>query len=183
MKYKSFYFLRHGETEWNHQNIFQGHNDIPLNKNGRKQALSQVDSVNSLSNVKIFSSPLKRAKETAKLVFPGRDINFIAEFMECDSVETATFILEKKGAKDFPSFDKLKIDGESPDEFISRVEQGLKKMFDQISHETPFLVAHGGTAAAICEILNIRSFKTPNCHIFHFDLSKNEAIIKDLSLV
>ena len=29
---------RHGETEWNRRNLFQGHADPPLNDVGRRQA-------------------------------------------------------------------------------------------------------------------------------------------------
>jgi len=35
---KSFYFLRHGETDWNKQQKIMGQSDIPLNKTGVLQA-------------------------------------------------------------------------------------------------------------------------------------------------
>ena len=33
-----FYFIRHGETEWNRRNIVMGSQDIPLNELGLQQA-------------------------------------------------------------------------------------------------------------------------------------------------
>ena len=36
---KDFFVFRHGQTDWNQKKIFQGRTDIPLNENGRQQAL------------------------------------------------------------------------------------------------------------------------------------------------
>ncbi|MFX8778338.1 histidine phosphatase family protein, partial [Acinetobacter baumannii] len=38
IKQTSFYFLRHGETEWNRLRRCQGRSDIPLNETGIAQA-------------------------------------------------------------------------------------------------------------------------------------------------
>jgi uncharacterized phosphatase len=63
-----FYILRHGETEWNHNNRYCGRTDIPLSCTGIKQvnAVSQI--LKGINFAKIYSSPLIRAKETARLI-------------------------------------------------------------------------------------------------------------------
>ena len=62
-------FLRHGQTDWNAQGLFQGRTDIPLNETGRKQAREQAKALLSHEPPvdAIYASPLKRAVETAEI--------------------------------------------------------------------------------------------------------------------
>lgn len=64
----SFWFLRHGETDWNAQNLSQGDIDIPLNANGRAQALKAADLMRGHEIRTIVSSNLSRAVDTAAAV-------------------------------------------------------------------------------------------------------------------
>lgn len=60
--------VRHGQTDWNFQELIQGREDIPLNTIGRMQA---VQSAQLLSKEKwdvVVSSPLVRAYETATVI-------------------------------------------------------------------------------------------------------------------
>lgn len=63
-----FWFLRHGETDWNAEGRSQGHTDIPLNTVGvaqaRRAALAMVDR----GVATIVASPLSRALRTAEIV-------------------------------------------------------------------------------------------------------------------
>ncbi|MCP8885026.1 histidine phosphatase family protein [Devosia sp. XJ19-1] len=67
-----FYFARHGETDWNREQRYQGSRDIPLNRTGQLQAdangvllrqLLERDGVDPTS-LNWFASPLSRASET-----------------------------------------------------------------------------------------------------------------------
>jgi len=60
--------VRHGETDWNVEEVFRGRIDIELNETGIKQAELLADYLRSLSMVAIYSSPLQRAKKTAEAV-------------------------------------------------------------------------------------------------------------------
>ncbi len=60
------YLIRHGQTDWNIQGKIQGTHDIPLNDNGRRQAGQLAEGMDSRPVSRIFSSPLFRARETAK---------------------------------------------------------------------------------------------------------------------
>lgn len=58
--------VRHGQTDWNFQEIIQGREDIPLNEVGKKQASQSAAALQAEAWDIIISSPLIRAQETAK---------------------------------------------------------------------------------------------------------------------
>lgn len=60
--------VRHGETEWNRIRRFQGRSDVPLNQEGRDQAQALALALKNERLVAIYSSPLVRAMETARLI-------------------------------------------------------------------------------------------------------------------
>ena len=60
-----FWFLRHGETDWNAANLSQGNVDIPLNETGLAQASSAADKLLGRGIATIIASPLSRARVTA----------------------------------------------------------------------------------------------------------------------
>ncbi|MFZ0323776.1 MAG: histidine phosphatase family protein [Actinomycetes bacterium] len=57
---------RHGRTQWNDENRFQGHLDIPLDDVGRRQAELSADVLSTLHPDAVVSSDLQRARETAE---------------------------------------------------------------------------------------------------------------------
>jgi broad specificity phosphatase PhoE len=63
-----FYFLRHGQTDWNLQGRLQGHSDIPLNATGLAQAHAAAKMLSEKSVDIIVSSPLVRALKTAAII-------------------------------------------------------------------------------------------------------------------
>jgi probable phosphoglycerate mutase len=60
--------VRHGETDWNLTGRFQGRSDVPLNQKGVEQANALASALKAESLAAIYSSPLLRAKETARLI-------------------------------------------------------------------------------------------------------------------
>jgi broad specificity phosphatase PhoE len=63
----AFWFLRHGETEWNTRNLSQGNVDIPLNETGLAQARSASLLLRGHGITSVISSPLGRARVTADI--------------------------------------------------------------------------------------------------------------------
>jgi len=72
MKYPTIYLIRHGETEWNLEGRYQGQKNSPLTQKGREQArvnaLKLKKEIKNFDEVKIFSSPLGRAKDSAFII-------------------------------------------------------------------------------------------------------------------
>jgi len=61
--------VRHGETDWNRVHRFQGgKSDLPLNLKGREQANALALALKGESLKAMYSSPLLRAMETARLI-------------------------------------------------------------------------------------------------------------------
>ena len=72
MSYPTIYLIRHGQTEWNLEGRYQGQEDSPLTQKGKEQArlnaLKLKNNIDNFDEVKIFSSPLGRAKNTSFIV-------------------------------------------------------------------------------------------------------------------
>jgi broad specificity phosphatase PhoE len=67
------YFVRHGETDWNRAQRYQGQRDIPLNATGRSQAISNGRALTRVlggeaETIDYVASPLMRARETMELM-------------------------------------------------------------------------------------------------------------------
>ncbi len=73
------YLIRHGETDQNKRKCLQGRTDIELNEYGRELARQTAEGMKDIDFDFIFSSPLKRARETAEIIRRERKIPIIME--------------------------------------------------------------------------------------------------------
>lgn len=71
--------IRHGETEWNVKKRFQGRSDIPLNDEGKRLAHVTAKALADIPFTRIYTSPLKRAFETAIIIKGEREIPVIED--------------------------------------------------------------------------------------------------------
>jgi broad specificity phosphatase PhoE len=65
---RTLVLVRHGETDWNAQERAQGHADVPLNTVGRVQAATVAPVLADLEPVRLWSSDLARAMQTAEFI-------------------------------------------------------------------------------------------------------------------
>lgn len=79
---KTLYLVRHGITDWNMQRKMQGHTNIPLNSEGRSQALALQKFFEQHSMDKVFSSDLDRAFQTAQISTQSQSIIKMPELRE-----------------------------------------------------------------------------------------------------
>lgn len=148
--------IRHGETDWNAAERWQGHSDIPLNENGRAQARALAPYVRGLGITRIVSSDLARARETAELACAGlgipietdprlREVKIgrwegmtLNEIKEQDAERYAKFKAQPYQEQRFP-------EGDSRAEQAERVSAALFDLVGRYPGEHILVTTHGGT--------------------------------------
>ena len=79
-----FVVIRHAPTPWNRAKRLQGRSNIALDVTGQEIAISWRNAAQRWADWQLISSPLLRAKETARLLFPDRDILIESRLIEMD---------------------------------------------------------------------------------------------------
>ena len=75
----NIYVIRHGQTPWNVERRLQGRSDTDLNEIGREMAIETGKAFQKVHFDVVFTSPLKRARETAELFLGDRKVPVIEE--------------------------------------------------------------------------------------------------------
>ena len=68
--FNMIYIIRHGKTDLNQANVLQGRSDHPLNEEGIIETRQAAEKLKDISFSYVFSSPLQRALQTAKIIVP-----------------------------------------------------------------------------------------------------------------
>ncbi|MCW5609728.1 MAG: histidine phosphatase family protein [Rubrivivax sp.] len=147
-------FIRHGETDWNRQQRFQGQIDVPLNAIGREQAARLGARLAGDRHDALFTSDLQRARQTAEPLsaawqapaVPVRDLR-----------EQSFGVLE---GLDFPTIQARHPDlwgrwrehradyalpgGESQRDFHARVLRAVRELAAAMPGRRVAVVTHGG---------------------------------------
>ncbi len=78
------YIIRHGETEMNNKKALQGRSNFPLNEAGTAQAKEAAVKLQGVRFSKVYSSPLKRTVQTARIVAPDLEPMIDDRLIEMD---------------------------------------------------------------------------------------------------
>ena len=183
--------IRHGETNWNQQGRFQGQIDIPLNSNGKNQALAACEFLECIHIDKAFSSSLIRPKETAEIIMSNRKNKNIELEEKLIEIGHGTWEgkLESEIKKEWPKLlenwkrspETVQMPGgENIKEVWERSVKCWLKISNQIkANETALVVAHDAVNKTIlCHLLgltpaNIWMIKQGNGGISVIDLPKD----------
>ena len=147
---------RHGETDWNRENRFQGHADPPLNETGRAQASELARALADEPLAAVYSSPLRRAFETAQVVAAPHGLEPVGvdALREVD-VGSWQGLTRAEVEERFPEqfarwleYEQGWDDGESYDEMGSRVISALLELAAAHEGERILAVSHGGPVRA-----------------------------------
>jgi len=159
---KHLYIVRHGETDYNAQGICQGQLiDADLNERGRVQAQELIAALQDKNIGAIYSSPLKRAKQTAEIIASGLglDVNLHEKLIEgnfgiADGTSmkiVRTWPTYKLWTNPNPKYDDVHYEnGESKKQIRLRVLEALKEICAQEKADNILIVAH----SAILRFLN-----------------------------
>lgn len=174
--------IRHGQTSWNKKGIFQGWNDIELDEEGIRQALKTAEELKAHKFHAIYSSPLKRAQQTAEKIAKHHNLPIfeVAEFKE-----RSYGIFEGKSWEDFDKDEKARQKynkrgrflykppkGESYLNLYRRVSAKLDEIVSKHKKEKIAIISHGGVMWSIFYHVGIvkkeqGGLDMPNASYFH----------------
>lgn len=148
MKSYTIHLIRHALTKANLEARYVGHTDVPLCTKGIEQ-IKQIKKAKEYPKVDfVFSSPLKRSVDSAKLIYPDKTPVIIDDFIEYNFGEFEMCTAEDlRDSKEFAEWLHGDVNsrtphGESNAEFAHRVCAAFEKVVEG-------LIKTGTTSAAI----------------------------------
>ena len=149
--------VRHGQTEGNVEERYQGRTDTELNETGLKQSDELAQRLSNEHIDCVYSSDLKRAMQTAERVASARNlrVNPRKELRELDVGEFEGKRLEEI-VEDHGSLEEMWSEGEwrapggeTLSELVDRVDRFVGEVRQRHEGETVLVVAHGGTLRSL----------------------------------
>jgi uncharacterized phosphatase len=151
----SLYLVRHGETNWNAQRRIQGTTDIPLNDIGRAQAATTGRLLARREWDRVFSSPLSRAFETARI---------ISDEIGIDDIATIEALVERNyGQAEGLNYEQIEqqFPGDTPvpgretrEQVAERVIPALIELAQAYPGARLLAVSHGGAIRAVLDAVD-----------------------------
>ena len=152
--------IRHGATASNKEHRYLGRTDEGLSMEGKYILQAVKNTYPSIDY--LFTSPMKRCMQTARILYPKQEILVIPEWVEMNfgDFEGKNYVelkeneyyqkwIDSNGTLPFPN-------GESREDFIERCKQGFYKMLLQLKSQnqinsamTAGVVIHGGTIMSL----------------------------------
>lgn len=150
MKRVTFYYVRHGRTEFNRDGIIQGGRvDSPLVKESIPTVRETAKVLADVDFARCFVSPLGRARQTADLLLEGRNVEMrtLDDLREFDfgSIDGKLYKSNRLAfVRCFLKQDFSSLGGESGAEVRERVRHAFRKMYKESSDgDSVLVVGHG----------------------------------------
>ena len=176
---KNILLIRHGQSEWNKLNLFTGFKNIELSDQGIEEADKAGQNFKNL-NIKfdiVFTSKLKRAQETAKIILKNlnqwdhlyekgkikTDINLnerdYGDLTGLNKKETADKFGEEQVHKWRRGYSDQPPNGESLEDVVKRVkiyfEESINPAIQSADNNNILIAAHGNSLRALLIVMNI----------------------------
>jgi len=141
--------IRHGETDWNKNELIQGQSDIPLNRTGLFQAERVADwLIKNGEWDRLYASPLSRARMTATIIGGYLNLNLIIRDPLAErkfgALEGLT-VMERERLYPKRLEDEATVPGlELRPDFRERVLKTFETVLDETAGANIIIVSHGG---------------------------------------
>ena len=206
---KNILLIRHGQSEWNKLNLFTGFKNIELSEQGIEEANKAGQNFKNLDikfNI-VFTSELKRAQETAKIILQNLDqwdflnnqgkiisnINLnerdYGDLTGLNKKETADKFGEEQVHKWRRGYSDQPPNGESLEDVVRRVTkyfvEVIKPAIQSDENGNILIAAHGNSLRALLIVMNIyepnniNSVELSTGVPIHVILKDNKFSIKD----
>lgn len=173
------YLIRHGKTTYNEKGLLQGKSDIPLNEEGQKQSLLLHNYFLDKKVDVCFSSPLKRALDTAKTIFP--ELEIITSDLIC---ERNLGLFEGRSHTEYHFYDFWNYKANSNEggvepvqDLLKRSNLFLKQLKENYRDKNIAIVSHGAFLKALYfsitgynENTDFSAFSINNCEVKKYEI-------------
>ena len=151
--------VRHAETAWNRERRYQGRTDTPLSEAGLVQAEQAGRAMAASGLTAVYSSPLRRARETAAAIARphGLDVRVTEAFGEIHFGRWEGLTLDEARALDPAFYDEwlsaphslVPPGGEALNDLRARALAGLESLRGEHGDATVCLVTHSMVARVL----------------------------------
>ena len=178
------WLVRHAQSTWNAEGRLQGKADPPLTDEGRRQAASVAFLFNDTATTEIYTSPLQRAGETARIIGEQTNLEPIEESrLQEIGVGVGSSYRWEELLEAWPHLERVAQRGdlvlpyipgaESLPAFGKRVAEGFARIWRAEGSGDVIVVSHGGVFRAyLSQILNIEQGFTPMLHFGNASVSQ-----------
>jgi broad specificity phosphatase PhoE len=170
---KTIYFIRHGETTGDIENLYGGDYDDHLTEKGCEEARMLGEKLKEKNIQVIFTSPLMRAQETAAILNSHHEapVKVDSKLKERNWYGELTGMNKDVAKEKFPELVALLSDryntlpgGESYDDFMRRISEALREIYTDEEYERIAVVSHGGAMRVLFrDILKQGEIDFGNC--------------------
>lgn len=167
------YFIRHGETTGDIENLYGGNYDDHLTEKGREEAMVLGEKLKEKNIQAIFTSPLIRAQETVGILNQshGASVKVDPKLKERNWYGELTGMNKDVAKEKFPELVALLSDryntlpgGESYDDFMRRISEAFREICTDEEYERIAVVSHGGAMRVLFrDILKQGEIDFGNC--------------------
>lgn len=180
------WITRHGQTNLNKDKLMQGLTDEPLNDIGIGQAIDKRKEIGNICFDAVYSSPLKRAVQTASIIGGIREVDVIKDDRIIE-VDFGDYELKKYTGLGFsmtkywllPEVFRCPDSVESISSMVKRSQSFLKDI-ESKDYKNVLIVCHGGIIRSLCGYLEDKKNgikwrpKPNNCEIRIYESNKGK---------